>query len=80
MANKICFAIESLKMPHSALPVSPYVTCSLGVASVIPNPTMNPTELSGWLIRHSIHRKQRAETVCVFIFKKIKKKEKAELS
>lgn len=37
IAQNICAAIESLAIPHIDSEISNYVTCSIGVASVIPN-------------------------------------------
>lgn len=45
MAEKIRTAIESIKIPHATSTVSPYVTCSFGIATAIPCPLMNPEEL-----------------------------------
>ncbi|WP_052404865.1 diguanylate cyclase domain-containing protein [Bacillus rubiinfantis] len=45
LAEKIRDAIESLHIPHSLSTVSPYVTSSLGVATIIPTPASTPEEL-----------------------------------
>lgn len=45
MAEKIRVEIEQLHIPHDRSKLHKWVTVSLGVASVVPNPTMNPKEL-----------------------------------
>ncbi|WP_084780361.1 diguanylate cyclase domain-containing protein [Bacillus massilinigeriensis] len=45
VAERIRAAIESLEIPHVASKVSPYVTCSLGVATVIPSTLTTPDEI-----------------------------------
>lgn len=38
IAEKIRLTVESLAVPHKASPISPYVTISLGVSTMIPEP------------------------------------------
>lgn len=45
VAERIRTAIEELEIPHVASKVSPFVTCSLGVATVIPSTLSNPDEI-----------------------------------
>jgi len=37
-ANRLCSIIENLNIPHSGSNISPYVTVSLGVTTIIPTP------------------------------------------
>jgi diguanylate cyclase (GGDEF)-like protein/PAS domain S-box-containing protein len=45
IAERIRSAIEALEIPHSTSSVSKWVTCSLGVATVIPSPLIHYDEL-----------------------------------
>ena len=45
MAERIRAAIECLEIPHAVSSVSKWVTCSLGVAAVIPSPLVHSDEL-----------------------------------
>lgn len=45
IAERIRIAIESLKLPHEASPVSSYVTLSIGVATINPGIDNSPVEL-----------------------------------
>lgn len=45
IAERIRIAVETLKLPHEMSPVSPYVTISLGVASIIPEQNGNPEDM-----------------------------------
>lgn len=41
VANRIFHQFESLEIPHAISPVSKYVTCSIGVATIIPDDKSN---------------------------------------
>lgn len=45
VAQRLKTAIAKLQIPHSASRVAAYVTVSIGVASMIPNPNLLPTHL-----------------------------------
>lgn len=45
VARRMRAAITELRIPHAASSISPYVTISIGVASLIPNPNLLPTDL-----------------------------------
>ena len=45
VAETICSQVRSLQIPHKNSPIKPYVTISLGVASVIPEPPLIPETL-----------------------------------
>jgi len=46
IAEKARITIEELQIPHQDSPVSKYVTISLGIASIIPEQSLEPTSLS----------------------------------
>lgn len=45
LATKLCSDIHALQIPHSGSKISPYITVSLGVASIIPTIGMETSEL-----------------------------------
>ena len=45
VAESILTAVRSLRLPHAASSVEPYVTISLGVASLIPHSELSPSTL-----------------------------------
>ncbi|MEA5580775.1 diguanylate cyclase [Nodularia harveyana UHCC-0300] len=45
VAQKIHKAIQQIKIPHSASSVSPYITLSIGIATITPTPGMVPLDL-----------------------------------
>ncbi|WP_040206398.1 sensor domain-containing diguanylate cyclase [Neobacillus jeddahensis] len=45
IAERIRLEVEQLKIPHEMSKINKWVTMSFGVASIIPNQTMNPKEL-----------------------------------
>ncbi|MGQ9558508.1 MAG: PAS domain S-box protein [Desulfurispora sp.] len=45
IAENIRLAVQSLAIPHAASPVSPWVTISLGTATLVPREDIPPTEL-----------------------------------
>ncbi len=45
IAEKMCVTIEELQIPHNASEISPAVTISLGVASMIPDARASPEDL-----------------------------------
>ncbi|BAY38811.1 diguanylate cyclase with PAS/PAC and GAF sensors [Nostoc sp. NIES-2111] len=45
VAQEIHQAVQQLNIPHSASDVKPYVTLSIGIATVIPNSTLTPLNL-----------------------------------
>jgi diguanylate cyclase (GGDEF)-like protein len=45
VAKRMQAKIEQLKLPHAKSPVNPYITLSMGVASITPNSTQSPQDL-----------------------------------
>ena len=69
IAEKIRTAIESLKISHSASDASPYVTCSLGIASVIPKFSENTSELI-WMADQALYTSKTKGRNCVNTYNK----------
>jgi len=45
LAERMRAGVEALRVEHRASSVAPYLTASLGVATVVPRPTLRPEDL-----------------------------------
>lgn len=68
-AEKIRAAIEALEIPHIKSSVSPYITCSLGVATVIPSKLSTPDEIIRMCDKALYHSKNSGRN-CVSFYEK----------
>lgn len=69
IAEKIRAAIEALEIPHIKSIVSPYITCSLGVATVIPSKLSTPEEIIRMCDKALYHSKNSGRN-CVSFYEK----------
>lgn len=57
VAEAMRAAIRQLKLPHSASKVADFVTLSIGVSTLIPQPHLSPRDLIGQADQHLYHAK-----------------------
>jgi diguanylate cyclase (GGDEF)-like protein len=64
VAERIRAHVEELQIPHMASTINPYVTLSVGVASVIPDKEMEADDLIASADRALYHAKERGRNCC----------------
>lgn len=70
IAGDICRIIESLEIRHEKSSISKYVTVSIGVASMIPNKDISPSQIIT-IADHALYNAKREGRNCVCVSKNI---------